>query len=141
MRDGEITGEQVQEQARVYAESVKRIITLDSSHDLSQLCAIVSLVKLMPGSISLLSAITTIEDGFIRLWRDWLNEQVQRRQNAILMYGEDEDPVDHMFWVDRGRNVGLKIRVREKRDYGDSLLLLVYRDEDTTSYELEITGE
>ena len=125
-----------------------RIITLDAYEGLSQLCAIVSLVKLMPGSKTLLSAITTIEDGFIRLWRDWLNSEVQRRKNAVLMYGEEEGEEDeetnperyHMFWVDIGRSVGLKISVKEKRDAFNAPLLF-HPDEEAASYELEISGK
>ena len=66
-------------------------------------------------------------------------DQVERRENAILMYGEEEES-EHMFWVDRAENVGLKIRVREKRNTRDSLPLLVYRSEEMVSYEVEITG-
>ena len=115
----------------------------------------------MPGSHLLLSAVT-IEDGIIRLFRDWLANQVQMlKEDAARKAASVEEEViapgggiqhrhtvdessvlDHhcMLWVDGRRNVGLKLRVREKR-WRRNVPILVHRDEEHVNYEVDIEGQ
>ncbi|KAL1847342.1 hypothetical protein Plec18167_001423 [Paecilomyces lecythidis] len=131
---------------------IKRAVNLEEFEDFSQLCTVVNLVKVVPNSSMLLSAVT-IEDGIVRVWRDWLKDQ----SKAVFKSAEDvhreghigdklgippNDPSDsRILWVDTNENVGLKLRVREKR-WNRFLPVLIHKDEElAVSYELEIEGE
>ncbi|KAL2012490.1 hypothetical protein VTN00DRAFT_15 [Thermoascus crustaceus] len=143
---------------------VRRSVHLESSEDFSQLCTVVNLVKVIPNSNLLLSAVT-VEDGIIRIWRDWLEEQAQlgiindaqRRIDAVanatredsipsdagagsrpLAGGRRREEESGILWVDTRKNVGLKFRVREKRWHRD-MPVLMYRDEGpAVTYEVDI---
>lgn len=137
---------------------VMRAVSLEQSEDFSQLCTVVNLVKVMPGSHRLLSALT-IEEGTLRLWRDWLKRQIQMLSDAtareaaaveeeVILPGggvqtrrtvDESDTSDYhrMLWVDGHKNVGLKLRVREKK-LNPSASILVSRDEE--NYQVEIEG-
>lgn len=134
---------------------VTRPVSLDRFEDFSQLCVVVNLVKVVPGTTRLLSAVT-IEDGIIRIWRDWLKEQAKSGFDAVAQSqaafqegdaetergtaptpnGEDR----RILWVDGKRNVGLKLRVKEKK-WTRNAPVLMHRDEDhAVSYVVEIEG-
>lgn len=138
---------------------VTRVVNLDHEEDFSQLCTVVNLVKVMPDSHLLLSAIT-IEEGIIRLWRDWLmlqahmlNDEMAREvagveEEVILPGGgiQTRRTVDEsntseyhrMLWVDNRRNVGLRLRVRERK-WDPNTSILINRDEQS-GYQVEIEG-
>lgn len=111
----------------------------------------VNIVKVMPGTHLLLSA-NTVEDGVVRLFRGWLKEQ--ERTHGLSRDEENHDPEYNaaggsdrsqshlpMLWVDQGENVGLKVRVRQKKDSDAVVPVLVHRDEEVlTSYEVDIEG-
>ena len=87
----------------------------------------------MPETNLLLSAVT-IEDCVVRLFRNWLGEQATRR---------DRDPSadSEILWVDSRRNVGLKIRVRERKRPGLAAPVLIRSDESMpVSYGVDIEG-
>lgn len=110
--------------------TVKRVVHIEDSEDFSQLCVVVNLVKIMPGTDLLLSAVT-VEDGVVRLFRNWLREQAQKRNGS-----------SEILWVDHGQNVGLKVRVREKRRPGQAAPILVHRDEAMpVSFVVDIEGK
>jgi len=106
--------------------TVKRAVHIDDAEDFSQLCAVVSLVKVMPGSDRLLS-VNIVEDGVTRLFRSWLRERALKQDPGIL-------------WVDQGENVGLKMRVRERRRPRQVAPILIHRDEAPVSYDVDIEG-
>ncbi|OJJ80473.1 F-box protein [Aspergillus glaucus CBS 516.65] len=103
--------------------TVKRAVHIEDAEDFSQLCVMVNLVKVMPGSNRLLSAVT-VKESVAWLFRKWLREQSQRTDPDIL-------------WVDQGENVGLRMRVREKRRPGQAAIL-IHRDEAPVSYDVDI---
>ncbi|KAJ5554873.1 hypothetical protein N7535_007316 [Penicillium sp. DV-2018c] len=116
-------------------KAVIREVTLDSHEDFSQLCVVANLVQVRPGTSLLLSA-STIEDGFIRLWRDWLY-RLSRRSKRLAdddameeSSGETEgfSSSDDILWVDMDKTVGLKMRVREKI-LNQSLPVLIHQDD------------
>lgn len=122
---------------------VKKQVSLEEFEDFSQLCSIVNLVKIMPNSRMLISAVT-VEDGIIRVFRDWLKRQSKRDQysaattTANTGIQEDEDEV---LWVNNKKTVGLKLRVKEKKWNRPMLPVLMHRDEEgAISYEVEIEG-
>lgn len=130
---------------------IKRTVNIEEFEDFSQLCTVVNLVKVVPNSSMLLSAVT-IEDGVVRIWRDWLKDQskaASQAQGHSTYEGNvggksgisANDPNDsRILWVDRNENVGLKLRVKEKR-WNRFLPVLVHKDEElAVTYELEIEG-
>ena len=107
--------------------TVRRTITISDDEDFSRFCIVSSLVKVIPGSTSLLSAVT-VEDCIVRLFRNWLRQKAQ--QSA------DED--SQLLWLDQGHNVGIKLRVRERRR---PVPVYVNRDNTTAvSYDVYIEG-
>jgi hypothetical protein len=130
--------------------AVMREVTLESYEDFSQLCVVANLVQVRPGTSLLLSALT-IEDGFVRLWRDWLYRHSRRLKNAaedVLEEGSEKvdgsSASDDILWVDTSKTVGLKMRVREK-SWNPSLPVLIHQDDlDNNSwvgYEVILEGE
>jgi hypothetical protein len=120
---------------------VTRPVNLDEDENFSQLCVVVNIVKVMPGTNLLLSTMT-VEDGVIRVFRDWLKEQTKRPGSATTPGGDSDDGESHMLWVGQSKNVGLKVRVREKQYINRHAPVLVHQDEDPfVSYELYIDGK
>lgn len=113
--------------------TVRRTIHIEDSEDFSQLCVVVNLVKVHPGT-HMLQSIVAIEDCVVRLFRKWLREQTQRGHRDPSGNGE-------ILWVDSRQTVGLQVRVRERKRPGLSAPVLVHRDEDMpVSYEVDIEG-
>jgi hypothetical protein len=132
---------------------VTRPISLEEFEDFSQLCVVVNIVKVMPGTNLLLSTVT-VEDGVIRLFRDWLRNQAKysesMRSPGAPPQGESSNNIAcssideahcRMLWVGQTKNVGLKVRIR-----GEEYLnchfpdLIRYDEEQSTSYKLVIEG-
>ncbi|KAJ5464069.1 hypothetical protein N7475_007204 [Penicillium sp. IBT 31633x] len=129
---------------------VIREVNLDGHEDFSQLCVVASLVQVRPGTSLLLSA-STIEDGFIRLWREWLYRQSRKLKQAsesAQEEGSEEFSIpsseDDILWVDMGKTVGVKMRVRPKA-WNPSFPVLIHqddRDDDSwVGYEVILEGE
>ena len=90
----------------------------------------------MPGTNLLLSA-HTVEDGVIRVFRDWLRDEEKRFREFV----PEGAGYSQMLWVDQSKSVGIKVRVRGKTFSNQSIPLLVHRDDEQfTSYELDIEG-
>ncbi|KAL5332795.1 hypothetical protein BJX70DRAFT_392692 [Aspergillus crustosus] len=119
--------------------TVRRPVNIEGFEDFSQLCVAVNVVKVLPGTTLLLSAVN-IEDGVIRLFRNWLKSRAnvsQEKQEYNNTYSRDSD--QGLLWVDKGKNVGLKFRVREATTLDSNFPVLVHRDEESfSSYELSI---
>ncbi|GCB18700.1 hypothetical protein AAWM_01585 [Aspergillus awamori] len=113
---------------------VTRPINLENFEDFSQLCVVVNIVKVMPGTNLLLSA-HTVEDGVIRVFRDWLRDEEKRFRDVV----PDGTGPSQMLWVDQSKSVGIKVRVKAKPLMNQNVPILVHRDDDEfTSYELLI---
>lgn len=90
----------------------------------------------MPGTNLLLSA-HTVEDGVIRVFRDWLRDEEKR----IREFVPDGTEPSQMLWVDQSKSVGIKVRVKAKPLMNQNVPILIHRDDDQfTSYELLIEG-
>ncbi|OJJ46784.1 hypothetical protein ASPZODRAFT_97334 [Penicilliopsis zonata CBS 506.65] len=114
-------------------KTVRRIINLDDTEDFSQLCVMANLVKVLAGRNRLLSAIT-VDEGIIRVWRDWLKRQSTADSSQPTASNDPRD--QSILWVDKGRNIGLKVRARESQT--ESLPVLVHRDDLSVTYEVDI---
>lgn len=110
----------------------------------------VNIVKVMAKTNLLLSTIT-VEDGVIRVFRDWLKERAEKPPSGsghclggkTSCQAREISAADdsRMLWVGHNKNVGIKVRVREKKFLGQLAPILVHRDEDPfTSYDLYIDG-
>ncbi|CAP82899.1 Pc15g00130 [Penicillium rubens Wisconsin 54-1255] len=128
-------------------DAVIREVTLDGYEDFSQLCVVANLVQVKPGTSLLLSA-STIEDGFVRLWREWLRDQSGRKEKtAEIDWEEDSERMfsdDDILWVDMSKTVGLKMHVRPKA-WDPSLPVLIHQDDRNddawVGYEVILEGE
>ncbi|KAJ5372874.1 hypothetical protein N7517_004880 [Penicillium concentricum] len=130
-------------------DAVIREVTLDGYEDFSQLCVVANLVQVKPGTSLLLSA-STIEDGVIRLWREWLRDQsgeIKKTSETDLEEGSEKASVcsdEDILWVDISKTVGLKMRVRPKA-WDPSFPVLVHQDdrndESWVGYEIILQGE
>ncbi|KAL4968611.1 F-box protein [Aspergillus stella-maris] len=117
--------------------AVRRPVSIEGFEDFSQLCVVVNVVKVIPGTDVLLSAVN-VEDSVIRLFRDWLKSQVDRPQNSNN-HNSSDGPESGLLWVDRGKNVALRFSVREVNRLNSSFPVLVHRDEESfSSYEISI---
>ncbi|KAJ5604321.1 hypothetical protein N7537_007277 [Penicillium hordei] len=114
-------------------DAVIREVNLDGCEDFSQLCVVANLVQVKPGTLLLLSA-STIEDGFVRLWREWLRGQSGKMESTTETDWEGGSEKarmssdDDILWVDTSKTVGLKMRVRPKA-WDPSFPVLVHQDD------------
>ncbi|KAF4770026.1 hypothetical protein HAV15_012056 [Penicillium sp. str.  len=130
-------------------DAVIREVNLDGYEDFSQLCVVANLVQVKPGTLLLLSA-STIEDGVVRLWREWLrsqSEKMKRTTETDWEGGSEKARMssdDDILWVDTSKTVGLKMRVRPKA-WDPSFPVLVHQDDrDDNSwvgYEVILQGQ
>ncbi|KAL4742333.1 hypothetical protein BDV11DRAFT_181071 [Aspergillus similis] len=117
--------------------AVRRPVSIESFEDFSQLCVVVNVVKVLPGTDVLLSAVN-VEDGVIRLFRDWLKSQTKNPPD-LQPHTSSESQGHELLWVDQSKNVGLKFRVSEVTRLDSNFPVLVHRDEETfSSYEIVI---
>jgi len=131
-------------------------VTLESHELFSQLCGCVNLVKVGPRRGLFLSCVNVAE-GVMRIWREWLAERAQNTPSSSLSdlaklalinehrasasNGNERDKGEGwMLWIDSGRNVGMKVTVRERKWRRDQPILF-RRDEDVAvSYAIEFEG-
>ncbi|KAL2832899.1 hypothetical protein BDW59DRAFT_138866 [Aspergillus cavernicola] len=110
--------------------AVRRPVNLEGFEDFSQLCVVVCVVKVLPGTTLLQSVVNVEKEGIVRLFRGWLKVQARHQQGS-----QDQQ----ILWADRYKNVGLKFRVREATRLNSNFPVLVHRDEETfSSYEVVI---
>ncbi|KAL4807392.1 hypothetical protein BDV18DRAFT_137583 [Aspergillus unguis] len=118
--------------------AVRRPVSIEGFEDFSQLCVVVNVVRLKPGTTVLLSAVN-VEDGVIRLFRDWLKDQANRPSLPQHNSESSRHQDDEILWADKSKNVGLKFRVQEVTKLDSSFPVLVHRDEESfSSYEIII---
>ncbi|OQE38276.1 hypothetical protein PENCOP_c008G00428 [Penicillium coprophilum] len=126
-------------------DAVIREVTLDGYEVFSQLCVVANLVQVKPGTSLLLSA-STIEDGVIRLWREWLcdqsDEKIKETSETDMEDSPDEPRTssdEDILWVDIRKTVGLKMRVRPKA-WDPSFPVLIHQDDrnDDSSVGFEV---
>ena len=123
---------------------IEHQFNLDSHELFGQLQTVVSLAKLGPVRGVSLALTSITESRTFRVFREWLAEQARQehdpheKQDAPEKVPIERDP--GIAWVDFHRNVGLKVKVREKR-WQHSAPILISADEDRpVSYSFEIEG-
>jgi len=139
---------------------VSHTVILDEFEVFSQLCAVANLVhrSAFPTCVNLM-------EGVVRLWRGWLAEQARLQERfaeqakdteeveeEISAFNvknhvdvgnrQDSDPLSEdqrILWVDGKRNIGLKVRVCERK-LVRGMHILVHQDDNdvAVSYEIRI---
>ncbi|KAI9848822.1 MAG: hypothetical protein M1837_006338 [Sclerophora amabilis] len=124
-------------------ELVSQLVSLDSHELFSQLCTVTNLVRDAPQR-GLFHSFVTVGEGVVRVWRSWLAEQAAKQPSLELLQidgmgrpPDNEDADDRMLWVDSGKNVGMRVRVKERR-WRREQPILMHRDEEVpVSYSLD----
>ncbi|WEW59566.1 hypothetical protein PRK78_005040 [Emydomyces testavorans] len=134
---------------------VKWHTSLDEFEPFSQLCVDAHLFW-RQDDIEWMASQAQIEGGTVRLWREWLDDQLDTRifhesandtdlastgelgtktsEGSNTTYLIDSKRGKHrILWVGRNEDVGLKLRVIERSQYNTS--------GDSSSYELSFEGE
>ncbi|KAF7620485.1 hypothetical protein AFLA_005791 [Aspergillus flavus NRRL3357] len=99
-------------------------IELEAFENFIQICVAVNIVEVMWGSNFPLGAVT-VDNGVIRLFRDWLKTHAKHSGQSHGSSPESEESDNtacsltseapyQMVWVGQKKNVGLKVRVKEK---------------------------
>lgn len=117
-----------------------QIMNLESHELFSQLCVITNLVKMGPKRGLFLSCVN-IDEGVIRVWRDWLVERAghtERVERDAAQGGNGRPDEKGTLWVDNRRDVGLRVRVVQRLE--DGPVLLARDDDAAVSYTLFYEG-
>ena len=137
---------------------VSHSVHLDSHELFSQLCVVTNLVKLGPRR-GVFYSFVNVADGVVRIFRDWLAKRAGEASGRGLdpkresLEGNGEKDVSGMdiciadvqaeartLWVDRRRNVGIRVRIKEK-NWKRDVPVLLHRDEDpAVTYSMEYEG-
>ncbi|CAK7214373.1 hypothetical protein SBRCBS47491_002121 [Sporothrix bragantina] len=105
-------------------------VHLDEGELFSQLCTVTNLVKTSSRPGLFLNCVN-INDGVIRVWRDWLSGRVKDQADRSDKKGEKvkddrreekekkipsiaDDPNQHVLWAYTGKHVGMRFRVTER---------------------------
>lgn len=145
--------------------AVTRTVTVDSHELFSQLSTVGYLGRREPLR-GLLGSIQEVCDGTIRVWRDWLSKQCQAKRwtdgEPIVIHHDGNTPGNKsksrsgsiaagthpredssILWVNNtgGEQVGLKMKVKERKLHLDNPILFASDIEVPVSYLVELEGE
>lgn len=149
---------------RLSSDVVQETVTVDAQDLFSQLTTVAYLGK-RETSRGLLFSIQEVSEGTIRVWRDWLAKQCERkswtdgepvvvhhdipvtptqkgkaRADSVTGYSDPtKDPT--VLWINtRDDNVGIKFRVRERKWRRSTPILFSSDIEVAVSYTVEFEG-
>lgn len=150
-------------QERYKGETVKQILSLEAHELFTQLIAQTNLVKI--GSHNLFTNFVEVEEGVLRVWREWLrdvsdrciaankaapNEPVEelgkgKGKGKAVVREVDEEKADledpQILWVTPKKNSGIRFNAREKRLCGQAPILMSADEHVPVSYEIEYDGK
>jgi hypothetical protein len=142
-------------------DTVKQILGLDGQELFTQLVAVTNIVKIGPRPG--LYACQNIDEGVIRVWRDWLRDMAAKghsmkpKEEVVEKVGIDKgeapatgtSQADMSEWVDNSKilwaspnkNTGVRFNVRERKLRRDIPILVRADEEDMpVTYEIEYDG-
>jgi hypothetical protein len=138
-------------------EPVKHILSLEGHELFTQLCCVTNLVRTGPRQ-GIFRSFITIEEGFIRVWKDWLSRMSQEACNIPEKATEEQQATSggnelepsgglvdagkdwRVLWVDPKKNIGLRVKVTEKK-WRRQMPVLIHADEEVSvSFEIEYHG-
>lgn len=120
------------------AELPTHDLHLDAGERFSQLCTVASLIKVGPRR-GLFLSIANVTDGWVRVFRPWLDAQVARSISGQLHIGCIEDDESILWTSSEKKDVGLKLRVVAK-DNPHAPIFVDANEEPRASYELQYEG-
>ena len=112
-------------------ELMTRTVNLDNFELFSQLCISIELVQLGLRHGVFLSCIDILKKKTARIWRQWLLEN-----SSDSVDGRPE----RIIWADEGRNVGLKVQVKELKGKHHAPILQLIDENQAISYKLGLEG-
>lgn len=124
-------------------ELVTQSINIDAQELFSQLCVSANLVRIGPRRGVFLSCIDVLRKTTPRVWRHWLAERAEssKTSNLGLTDLSNDRDSERIVWVDNNKNVGIRVRVQERR-WRSNMPVLVHKDDDqAVSYSLELEGK
>jgi hypothetical protein len=147
-------------QDRYQGDPVKQTLSLESHELFTQLVAQTNLVKIGPRH-GLFTCFVEVEDGVLRVWKDWLGKTAAKGRLASAKEGkqdveaigkgkgtaqtvlEGEGDLDdaRILWVSSSKNTGIRFNVREKKWRRDAPILIRADEGMPVSFEIEYDGE
>lgn len=134
-------------------ERVRQILSLDSHELFTQLCAVINLAKAGPRNGLFLSFVE-VEDGILRVWRDWLGKTAgpdggwtesgtANGEGSVLVTGTSSrlNDEERILWIGNSQNVGIKLRIRERKFRRDNPVLVAIDEDVAVSYDIEHEGK
>ena len=139
---------------------VSHSVHLDSHELFSQLCVVTNLVQLGPRR-GVFYSFVNVADGVVRIWREWLAKRANLKQKEVRPSVVDSSDLKEVcgkkceavhadievaetepgtLWIDKCQNVGVRVRIAEKKWMRNAPVLL-HRDEDpAVTYTMEYEG-
>lgn len=161
-RPGDIPGSRTYPgtvQDKFSGEVVKQTVNLEGHELFTQLVAQVNLVKIGPYN-GLFSAFVDVEEGVLRVWRNWLGEIAAKGNRVIDTPKEEAEDVggakegirkpderksgsenQRILWVSTARNTGIRFNVSERKLRRDTPILIRNDEDVPVSYDVEYDGE
>jgi hypothetical protein len=119
-----------------------------------------NLVKIGPYN-GLFSAFVDVEEGVLRVWRDWLRttaaknsistadvqqevvEEVRKGKEVVRETMDDKLDLDdpRILWVSTAQNTGIRFNVKERKLRRDAPILIRNDEESPVSYDIEYDGK
>jgi len=142
---GEVSGTRTHAAAAARAaqgERVAHVVSLEGHELFAQLCAAANLVRPGPRP-GLFGSVQRVEEGVVRVWRQWLGRAAARGApgGGAGARAEDWEGDESVLWVDLRRHVGLRVSVRSREWKRNMPVLWSASDDDVAvSYEIELQG-
>ena len=146
-------------QERYEGEAVRQTLGLEAHELFTQLIAQTNLVKI--GVHNLFTNFVDIEEGVLRVWRDWLKEiadksatantevpneiveEVGKGKEVVREVAEEKanlkDP--RILWVSPQMNSGIRFNVKERKLRRDAPILISTDEDMPVTYEIEYDGK
>lgn len=162
-RPGDIPGSRTYPgtaQDKFKGDLVKQTVSLEGHELFTQLIAQTNLVKIGPYN-GLFSAFVDVEEGVLRVWRQWLSETAaQGRGNttdenfeAVQEAGKGKEAVreavevpfnpndKRILWASMARNTGIRFNVKERNLRRDAPILIRNDEDMPVTYDIEYDGK
>ncbi|KAF9693971.1 hypothetical protein EKO04_007892 [Ascochyta lentis] len=158
-RPGDIPGSRTYPgtaQDKYKGELVRQTVSLEAHELFTQLVAQTNLVKIGPYN-GLFSAFVDVEEGVLRVWREWLSntatrgstlsadvgqeivEEVGKGKEVVREVAEEKfDPNDQrILWISTAKNTGIRFNVKERKLRRDAPILIRNDEDMPVSYDIE----
>jgi hypothetical protein len=138
-------------------EVVKQTLSLEGHELFTQLMAQAHLSKIGPYN-GLFTSFVEVEEGVLRVWREWLKDAAAKGSNAdsqqetVEHKGKGKQAVneiveetvdlsdDRILWVGPSKNTGIRFNVRERKLRRDTPILIRNDEDLPVSYDVELYG-